>query len=694
MSTFARVEQDDIFDDSSQFSGRLINHPDITFRFMHRHFPVVSYYWREHIALIISVICIGGMAGLTKLLFPLIGHMVYGRKPSDILDFVVAFGVAKAICSALIGVAADECGRTNLLRIGWVFGLPVFLIIMFADAWEYVVMANWLMGVQQGICWSVTIFMMVDLASMKNKAIVIALNEFVGFFVVSVVTILSSFQKSNTSSIHDFDSAFWGGLSLAIVGTAISLILPETHHADHSAILQRYYRMFSLELQAELHETSETELSDFSHTDRGHSELDRETLAVLSYNASGTRPASSPVAAPGSGAVSPISSVDPRMGAFAGDPAYNRAPSAGSPTAFVPVTGNANIGGNDATDMNPPLASEVEEGLHTLHNEIITEGIAYRARRPFNSVGPFPHEEPLSSISIFDPAPPPPMRNFAYPLFVLWDTVKASGSLTVGSWASFATCFTGFVSAAKDGLMWGLAPLFYKSFNLKVEQVGLLIAAYFFALALLQVFAGFLADRGHTKAVLLSGLLLEAFAVTYVAWSPRAVLLEAPAHRAFPLFMIGSLMMGIGQACIIPTLHHSMIQPVPAEKHSTALGVLRMWRGFGTAFGAGVGGVLQNEYGYVVTFTIAGCLMFLSVILVSICVDETRSHLHPMLLSPQPSPTATQCDTEPVDEVDDKAEEETENVDNGVTGRAAEGEQGDVMEIQSNIDQMEPMTPY
>lgn len=191
----------------------------------------------------------------------------------------------------------------------------------------------------------------------------------------------------------------------------------------------------------------------------------------------------------------------------------------------------------------------------------------------------------------------------------------------------FAVWFASTCSSFKDGIVWGLSPILFKSYNLRVEQVGLLLAVFFFTRAVLLALLGYVSDRGGSKALIVGGLILEAFSMIYLVAAPHFILIDAPPHRAMPLFAIGSVLLGIGQACLAPALHAAMVVQVPSSRHSSALGVLRMWSGLGLCIGAGVGGVVADALGFLWTFVIFSVFLVIAAVLAAIMVvDSPSSH--------------------------------------------------------------------
>ena len=108
---------------------------------------------------------VGAMVGLERSVLPLVGkHDFHLASHVSILSFVVAFGAAKAVTNLAAGVLADRVGRKRLLVAGWVFALPVPLLIGLAPSWWLIVVANLFLGVNQGLAWSMTVVMKIDLA--------------------------------------------------------------------------------------------------------------------------------------------------------------------------------------------------------------------------------------------------------------------------------------------------------------------------------------------------------------------------------------------------------------------------------------------------------------------------------------------------------------------------------------------------
>jgi MFS family permease len=135
---------------------------------------------------------VGGMVGLERSVLPLVGKEEFGLTSSAaILAFVVAFGAAKAFTNLAAGELAERLGRKRLLVIGWLVTLPVPLLIGLAPSWWFIVAANLLLGVNQGLAWSMTVVMKIDLAGPRRRGLALGLNESAGYLGVAATAFLT-----------------------------------------------------------------------------------------------------------------------------------------------------------------------------------------------------------------------------------------------------------------------------------------------------------------------------------------------------------------------------------------------------------------------------------------------------------------------------------------------------------------------
>jgi MFS family permease len=165
---------------------------------------------------------VGAMVGLERSVLPLVGEQDFGLTSRvAILSFVVAFGVAKAFTNLGAGVLADRVGRKRLLVVGWTVALPVPAMIALAPSWGWIVAANVLLGVNQGLAWSMTVVMKIDLAGPTRRGLALGLNEAAGYLGVAV----TAFLTGALAATYAPRTVIWvGGLAIAITGLVVSYV--------------------------------------------------------------------------------------------------------------------------------------------------------------------------------------------------------------------------------------------------------------------------------------------------------------------------------------------------------------------------------------------------------------------------------------------------------------------------------------
>src|ERR671912_2163327 len=137
------------------------------------------------------------MVGLERTVVPLIGSQEFGLVlRTAIFSFIVTFGLVKAFSNLFAGGLADHFGRKKVLVAGWLVGVPVPLILMYAPSWEWIVAANVLLGVNQGLAWSMTVIMKIDLVGPRGRGLAVGLNEFAGYLAVGLTALATGYLAS------------------------------------------------------------------------------------------------------------------------------------------------------------------------------------------------------------------------------------------------------------------------------------------------------------------------------------------------------------------------------------------------------------------------------------------------------------------------------------------------------------------
>ena len=394
--------------------------------------------WPQFTLLIVINAFVGGMVGIERTVVPLIGSEEFRIASTTlVVSFIVSFGVVKALANLVSGQLADTWGRKRVLVIGWLFGLPVPFIVIWAPSWEWVVAANVLLGINQGFAWSMTVIMKVDLVGPKSRGLAVGLNEFAGYFAVGATAFLTGYIAAH----HGLRPApFYLGIGYAVAGLALSLFV--------------------------VRDT------------RGH----------------------------------------------------------------VLVEARAN------------------------------------------------------------PKPSAPV-----------DFWKIFALTTFGDRNLFAACQAGLVNNLNDGMSWGIFPLFFASFGLGVERIGILKAVYPATWGILQIATGPLSDRWGRKGLIVGGM-----------WVQAAGLFLTALTATFAWWLIGSLLLGIGTAMVYP----SLIAAVSDASHPTwrarSLSVYRFWRDLGYAIGAFSAGMIADFFGFSWAIGAIAALTFVSGLLVAILMRENR----------------------------------------------------------------------
>jgi len=185
--------------------------------------------WKQFTLLLIVNAFVGGMVGLERTILPQLAEEKFELiAKTAILSFIVVFGITKAITNYFTGAFADKIGRKNLLIIGWFIAIPIPFILINANSWSWIVFANLLLGINQGLTWSSTVVMNIDLVGEKDRGLAMGLNESAGYLAVGGVAFLTGWVASSYGLIP---YPFYIGILLSILGLIFSVFLiKDTYH--------------------------------------------------------------------------------------------------------------------------------------------------------------------------------------------------------------------------------------------------------------------------------------------------------------------------------------------------------------------------------------------------------------------------------------------------------------------------------
>jgi MFS family permease len=409
--------------------------------------------WRQFALLILINGFVGGMVGIERTVVPLIGSEEFGIASTTIVvSFIVSFGVIKALANLVSGQLADAWGRKRVLVLGWLVGLPVPLMIIWAPSWGWIIAANALLGINQGFAWSMTVIMKVDLVGPKSRGLAVGLNEFAGYLAVGVTAFLTGYLASRYGLRP---VPIYLGVGYAVLGALLSTMLVRDTR-EH------------VRLEAAASPNQTTSLSF------------REIFLLTSFR-----------------------------------------------------------------DRN-----------------------------------------------------------------------------------LFAASQAGLVNNLNDGMSWGIFPLFFVSFGLGVERIGILKAVYPATWGILQVATGPLSDRWGRKGLIVAGM-----------WIQSAGLFLTAATRQFEWWLVGSLLLGLGTAMVYP----SLIAAVSDASHPTwrarSLSVYRFWRDLGYAIGALSAGIIADLFGMASAIASIAALTFLSGAVVAVLMRERPNRSLDLAQDTRRSPT-------------------------------------------------------
>ncbi len=177
--------------------------------------------WQQFTVLVIVNAFVGGMVGMERSIFPKFAEIEFGiASKTAILSFITAFGITKALTNYFTGKLANRFGRKNLLLFGWFLAIPIPFILIHATDWHWIIFANILLGISQGLTWSSTVVMKIDLVGEKDRGLAMGLNEFAGYFAVGVVAFFTGLIAQNYG-VRPYP--FYLGIGISILGFLFSL---------------------------------------------------------------------------------------------------------------------------------------------------------------------------------------------------------------------------------------------------------------------------------------------------------------------------------------------------------------------------------------------------------------------------------------------------------------------------------------
>ena len=178
---------------------------------------------QQFLILVLVNAFVGAMIGLEQTVVPLIGKNDFGIESNAIIvSFIASFGAVKAILNLFAGNLSDKWGRKKILVLGWLFGLPVPFILLLAPDWNWIIFANILLGINQGLAWSMTVNMKIDLVGKERRGLALGLNEFAGYVSVALVGFVTGYLAS-TYGLKPYP--FFLGIAFVILGLVISWVI-------------------------------------------------------------------------------------------------------------------------------------------------------------------------------------------------------------------------------------------------------------------------------------------------------------------------------------------------------------------------------------------------------------------------------------------------------------------------------------
>lgn len=178
--------------------------------------------FNQFLLLVLVNAFVGAMIGLEQTVVPLLGKEEFGLESNVlILSFIASFGIVKALLNLFAGKLSDRWNRKKVLVLGWLFAVPVPFILLYGPSWNWVLFANVLLGVNQGLAWSMTVNMKIDLVGRERRGLALGLNEFAGYVSVALVGFLTGY----IAGVYGLEPyPLYLGIAFSLLGLAISVV--------------------------------------------------------------------------------------------------------------------------------------------------------------------------------------------------------------------------------------------------------------------------------------------------------------------------------------------------------------------------------------------------------------------------------------------------------------------------------------
>lgn len=179
--------------------------------------------WKQFTLLVLVNAFVGGMVGLERTVVPLVGTEEFSiGSEVMVFSFIIAFGVVKAFTNLASGVLADRFTRKKILILGWLAGLPVPFLLGWGPSWDWIILANVLLGISQGLAWSMTVNMKIDLVGPSKRGLAMGLNEAAGYGAVGITALITGYMASYYGLRPE---PFFIGIFYTLAGLLIAVLM-------------------------------------------------------------------------------------------------------------------------------------------------------------------------------------------------------------------------------------------------------------------------------------------------------------------------------------------------------------------------------------------------------------------------------------------------------------------------------------